>query len=170
MKGFYGRLLSINVENKSFMVEDISEQLLRKYLGGKGLGSYLLLNNVPAGIDPLGPENKLIFTAGSTADTIVPGSSRYGVYSKSPLTGLYAESYSGGKLAPALRRTGYDAIIIEDVAALPLYLEISDKQVVFHDAGHLWGMDTYSTEDAVQRLINRVPRRWLRKGGIVYSF
>lgn len=154
MKGFYGRLLSINVENKSFMVEEIPEQLLRKYLGGKGLGSYLLLNNVPPGADPLGPENKLIFTTGSTADTIVPGSSRYGVYSKSPLTGLYAESYSGGKLAPALRRTGYDAVIIEGAAALPLYLEISDKQVVFHDAGHLWGMETYDTEDAVLAEVN----------------
>ncbi|MFZ5632767.1 MAG: aldehyde ferredoxin oxidoreductase family protein [Bacillota bacterium] len=149
MKGFYGKLLRINLTEKSYAVEDIPEQILRDYLGGKGLGSYLLLNNVPAGADPLSPENRLIFTTGPAAGTIVPGSSRYGIYSKSPLTGLYAESYAGGKVAPALRRTGYDAIIMEGAAESPVYLEISDRQVLFRDAGHLWGMETYAAEDAV---------------------
>lgn len=149
MKGFYGKLLRINLADKSYAVEDIPEQVLKSFLGGKGLGSYLLLNNVPAGTDPLSPDNKLIFTTGSATGTTVPGSSRYGIYSKSPLTGLYAESYSGGKVAPAMRRTGYDAIIIEGAAESPVYIEISDTEVRFHDAGHLWGMDTYDTEDAV---------------------
>ncbi|WP_369689042.1 aldehyde ferredoxin oxidoreductase family protein [Carboxydothermus islandicus] len=118
-------------------------------IGGKGLGSYLLLNNVAPGIDPLSPDNKLIFTAGPAAGTGMLGSSRYGVFSKSPLTGLYAESYSGGKVAPAIRKTGYDAIILEGASSKPVYLEITDSTVKFHDATHLWGKDTYYTEDKV---------------------
>jgi aldehyde:ferredoxin oxidoreductase len=149
MKGFYGKLLRINLTDKSFSVENIGEEIFRKYLGGKGLGSYLLLNNVGLGVDPLSPENKLIFVAGSSTGTGMWGSARYGVYSKSPQTNLYAESYSGGKVAPAIRKTGYDAIILEGAASSPLYLEISDTQVVFHDATHLWGKDTYYTEDKV---------------------
>ncbi|GAV22269.1 aldehyde ferredoxin oxidoreductase [Carboxydothermus pertinax] len=149
MKGFYGKILRINLTDKSYRVEDISEEILKKYLGGKGLGSYLLLNNVAPGIDPLSPDNKLIFTAGPTAGTGMVGSSRYGVFSKSPLTGLYAESYSGGKVAPAIRKTGYDAIILEGASSEPVYLEITDSTVKFHDATHLWGKDTYYTEDKV---------------------
>jgi aldehyde:ferredoxin oxidoreductase len=149
MKGFYGKLLRINLTDKSFSIENIGEEIFRKYLGGKGLGSYLLLNNVGLGVDPLSPENKLIFVAGSSTGTGMWGSARYGVYSKSPQTNLYAESYSGGKVAPAIRKTGYDAIILEGAASSPLYLEISDTQVVFHDATHLWGKDTYYTEDKV---------------------
>ncbi|MFZ5649751.1 MAG: aldehyde ferredoxin oxidoreductase family protein [Bacillota bacterium] len=149
MKGFYGKLLRINLTDKSHVVENIPDQVLKSYLGGKGLGSYLLLNNVPAGTYPLGHDNKLIFTTGPGTDTILPGASRYGIYSKSPLTGMYAESYSGGRVAPAMRRTGYDAIIIEGVSAEPVYLVVSDEEVTFRDASHLWGMDTYSTEDSV---------------------
>ncbi|MCL6638867.1 MAG: hypothetical protein K6T80_04190, partial [Firmicutes bacterium] len=104
MNGFYGKLLRVNLTEKSYAVQDLPEQILKKYLGGKGLGSYLLLNEVAAGTDPLGPANKLIFTTGPATDTIVPGASRYGVFSKSPLTGLYAESYAGGKAASAMRR------------------------------------------------------------------
>ncbi|MCL6610650.1 MAG: aldehyde ferredoxin oxidoreductase family protein [Peptococcaceae bacterium] len=149
MKGFFGKLLRVDLSGRSFASEDIPAQILKRYLGGKGLGSYLLLNSVPAGAGPLSPENRIILTAGPAAGTIVPGSSRYGIYTKSPQTGLYAESYAGGKVAPAIRRTGYDAVIIEGTSASPVYLEISDSRVVFHDAGRLWGMDTYSTEDAV---------------------
>lgn len=149
MKGFFGKLLRIKLTDKSYAVEGIPESILRKYLGGKGLGSYLLINNVPTGVDPLSPDNKLIFTTGAATGTIVPGSSRYGLYAKSPQTGLYAESYAGGRVAPAIRGTGYDAIIIEGTSTSPVYLEISDKQVFFHDAGQIWGTETYAAEDAL---------------------
>lgn len=149
MHGFYSKLLRINLTDKSYTVENIEEEILRKYLGGKGLGSFLLLKNVKPGTDPLSPENKLIFTTGSATGTGMFGSSRYGVFSKSPLTGLYSESYSGGKVAPIMRKTGFDAIIVEGAAASPTYLEITDSKVEFHDASHLWGKDTYYTEDMV---------------------
>ncbi|AEG16481.1 Aldehyde ferredoxin oxidoreductase [Desulfofundulus kuznetsovii DSM 6115] len=149
MYGFYGRLLRLNLSDRSFAVEELPESVYRDYLGGKGLGTYLLLRDVEPGIDPLSPANKLIITAGPATGTLLPGSSRYGVFSKSPLTGLYAESYAGGRVAPAIRRTGYDAVIVEGASDAPVYVEISDRGVVFRDASHLWGKDTYATEDAV---------------------
>ncbi|MTI84718.1 MAG: aldehyde:ferredoxin oxidoreductase [Firmicutes bacterium] len=149
MFGFYGKLLRVNLSEEESLVEDISTEVLKTYLGGKGLGSYLLLKNVGANIEPLSPGNKLIFTTGNAAGTHMWGSSRYGVFTRSPLTGLYAESYSGGKVAPAIKGTGYDAIILEGQAKRHVYLEISDTGVRFHNASHLWGKDTYSTEDSV---------------------
>lgn len=149
MKGFYGRLLRINLTEQTHAAENIPEEVFWRYLGGKGLGSYLLLQEVPPGVDPLSAANKLIFVAGPGTGAGMWGSSRYGVYSKSPLTNLYAESYSGGKVAPFIHRTGYDAIILEGAAKTPVFLEISQDKVVFHPAIHLWGKDTYETEEQV---------------------
>lgn len=149
MKGFYGRLLRVNLTNGSFGTEELPDNLLARFLGGKGLGTFLLTENVKPGADPLGPDNCLIFTTGPVTGTIVPGSNRYGVFAKSPLTGLYGESYSGGAVGTAMRRTGYDAIVIEGKSAKPVYLEISDSSVTLHDAGKLWGRDCYAAEDAV---------------------
>ncbi|MEW5762925.1 MAG: aldehyde ferredoxin oxidoreductase family protein [Bacillota bacterium] len=155
MHGFYGRLLRVNLGEKTYSVESLPEDVYRAYLGGKGLGSYLLLREVAPGTDPLSPENKLIFTTGPATATELPGTSRYGVFGKSPLTGLYAESYAGGRVAPALRRTGYDAVIVEGAAGEPTYLEIGDGGVVFRAAAHLWGKDTYATEEAVLAEVGR---------------
>lgn len=149
MNGFYGKLLRVDLTAKKYTEEEIPGEVLMQYLGGKGLGSYLLLQNVEPGTDPLSAENKLIFTTGPATDTVMVGNSRYGVFSKSPLTGFYAESYSGGRVAPAMRRTGYDAIIFEGAAESPVFVEISDNGVTFHDAAFLWGQDTYAAEEAV---------------------
>jgi aldehyde:ferredoxin oxidoreductase len=157
MKAYYGKLLRINLKEKSIQVDTIPEVVFQKFLGGKGLGSYLLLENVAPGIDPLSGENKLIFATGFASGTKMIGSSRYGVYTKSPVTGLYSESYAGGKVTPQMHAAGYDAIILEEVSENPVYLEISDQGVKFHEAGHLWGKDTYETEDRVLQEIN-VPK------------
>ncbi len=149
MKGFFGKLLRVNLTDKTYHAENIPDEIFKRYLGGKGLGSYLLLNQVPPGLDPLSPHNKLIFTTGPITGTILPGSSRYGVFSKSPLTGLYAESYSGGKVPVAMRNTGYDAIIVEGCCETPVYLVINDHEVIFKDASHVWGTDTYTAEDTL---------------------
>ncbi len=149
MHGFFGKLLWIDLTQESYREETIPGEILERYLGGKGLGSYLLLQHLVPGTDPLGPENKLIFTPGPTSDSPMLGVSRYGVFSKSPQTGLYAESYSGGRVAPVMKRTGYDAIILAGKAKAPVYVEISDSGVTFRSAARLWGLDTYATEDAV---------------------
>jgi aldehyde:ferredoxin oxidoreductase len=155
LKGFYGKLLRINLTEQNYQVENIPEEVFKQYLGGKGLGTYLLLKYLSPGIHPLSPENILIFTTGFTTGTNVFGSSRYGVFTKSPATGLYSESYSGGHVAPAIHATGYDAIMLEGAAKEPVYLEISDEKVAFHNADHLWGQDTYQTEDIIKKEIGK---------------
>jgi len=155
MKGFFNQLLRINLSKQKFTVEPIPESILRTYLGGKGLGSYLLLKENPPHIDPFSPQNRLIFTLGPLADTPFYGSSRYAVFTKSPQTGIYSESYSGGKITLPLSRTGYDAIIIEGKSEYPIFLEISDKDVTFHSALSLWGKETYEAEEAILKKVDR---------------
>lgn len=135
------------------MVEPIPESILRTYLGGKGLGSYLLLKENPPRIDPFSPENRLIFTLGPLADTPFYGSSRYAVFTKSPQTGIYCESYSGGKITLSMSRAGYDAILIEGKSERPIFLEISDKDVIFHSASRLWGKETYEAEETILKKV-----------------
>lgn len=149
MKGFFNRLIRINVQSHTYAVEEIPEKALETYLGGKGLGTYLLIKNNPPGIDPLSSENRIIFATGCATDQKVHGSSRYGVYTKSPQTGIYSESYSGGKVATALSRTGYDAVMLEDASPKPVFLEVSSHGVTFHDGSTVWGKSTYEAEDYV---------------------
>jgi len=153
MKGFFNRLLRIDLSRRKTSVEKIPGEILQSYLGGKGLGSYLLLKENPPGIDPLSPENRLIFTAGPLADTPFYGSSRFAIFTKSPQTGIYSESYSGGKITIPLSRTGYDAIILKGRSSHPIFLEIGDGEVLFHDAAALWGEDTYEAERAILKRV-----------------
>ncbi len=153
MKGFFNQLLRVNLSKEKATVEPIPESILRSYLGGKGLGSFLLLKENQPRIDPLSPQNHLIFTLGPLADTPFFGSSRYAVFTKSPQTGIYSESYSGGRITRPFSRTGYDAVIIEGKSNHPIFLEISDKNVVFHDASDLWGKETYPSEDAILKTV-----------------
>ncbi|NWG02727.1 MAG: aldehyde ferredoxin oxidoreductase family protein [Syntrophaceae bacterium] len=155
MKGFFNQLLRIDLSKQKSTVEPIPESILRTYLGGKGLGTYLLLKENPPHIDPFSPQNRLIITLGPLADTPFYGSSRYAVFTKSPQTGIYSESYSGGKITLALSRTGYDAIIIEGKSKHPLFLEISDKEVTFHSASRLWGKETYESEEAILKKVGK---------------
>jgi aldehyde:ferredoxin oxidoreductase len=155
MEGFFNQLLRINLSHQKSTVEPIPESILRSYLGGKGLGSYLLLKENPPHIDPFSPENRLIITSGPLADTPFYGSSRYAVFTKSPQTGIYSESYSGGKITLCLSRTGYDAIIIEGKSKHPIFLEISDQGVTFHSASSLWGKETYEAEEAILKKVGR---------------
>lgn len=105
LKGFFNKILFIDLTLRSFKEESIPENVTRTFLGGKGLGSFLLRRYNPPGVDPLSPENCIIFTTGFATDTALLGSSRYGVYTKSPQTGIYSESYSGGKsLRPLVER------------------------------------------------------------------
>jgi len=155
MDGFFNSLLRINLSNRTFAKENVADEVLRQHLGGKGLGTYLLLREIKPGVDPLSSENKLMFTCGSATGTKMIGASRYGVYSKSPLTGIYAESYSGGWVAPQMKATGYDAFIFEGTSETPVYVEISDSKIVFHEATHLWGLDTFQAEDKILKEVGQ---------------
>ena len=99
MKGFFNRRLNVDVTNRTFSVSEIEDGLFERLLGGKGLGTHFLNKSNFRGVDPLSPENRFILAIGPVVDTPIHGCSRYGVYSKSPLTGFYAEAYSGGSAA-----------------------------------------------------------------------
>lgn len=152
MFGYYNRTLTVNLTDRSATIEPVTDEVLAECSGGKGLATRLLLERNKPGIDPLSPENNLIFATGSFCGGRMWGASRYGVYTKSPLTGFYAESYSGGKVPEAMDSAGFDAIILTGKADRPTALTITPEGVEFHDADDLWGSDSIVTEEmAVQR-------------------
>ena len=166
MHGFYNIALRIDVSQKSFEIEKIPDSVLKHTLGGKGLATHFLLKYNPAGVDPLGAENHLIFAIGPVAKTALWGSCRHGVYTKSPLTGCYAESYSGGTAAEHMAATGADAVMVHGVSPEPVWLEIGENSVHFHSAADLWGMDTYRTEDHLKAWL-KANRPEAQKAGVV---
>lgn len=153
MFGFYNMVLRVNITLKSFDIKIISDNILRETLGGKGLATYLLRTHNPAGVDPLSPDNHLIIASGPVAGTAIWGSCRHGIYTKSPQTGFYSESYSGGKAGDSIAATGFDAVMIHGASEEPVWLEVCEKTVHFHSASDLWGKDTFETEDAVKKWI-----------------
>jgi aldehyde:ferredoxin oxidoreductase len=142
-------LLRIDLTSGSSRAETLDRGLLRGSIGGKGIGSHLLLDEVGPDVDPLSPQNKIIFAIGPLTGTAMPGGNRYAAYFLSPLTGGYCESYSGGKLAPQFAATGYKVVILEGASETPVYLEISDSGVSIHPADDVWGLDTYAAEKAL---------------------
>ncbi|MFH1973936.1 MAG: aldehyde ferredoxin oxidoreductase family protein [Pseudomonadota bacterium] len=167
MYGFYGRILKIDLSSKKHVIESVDEQIYKKYLGGKGLASYLLYKLNPPGVDPLSPENCIIFATGPVTGSRTWGSSRYGVFTKSPQTGIYSESYAGGRVPEAIDSTGFDAIIITGKSPMPLILYVNPEGAGYHDAGSIWGMNTYEAEDAVKRLFKETGDKLLKSGPVV---
>jgi aldehyde:ferredoxin oxidoreductase len=147
MHGFYGRVLTIDATRRTFSIDPVADEVLEACLGGKGLATHLLLERNPAGVDPLSPENRLIFATGPLCGGSTWGASRYGVYTKSPLTGFYAESYSGGRVPEAIDGAGFDAVVVEGASDTPMAITVHPDGCEFHDAAPLWGMDVYQSED-----------------------
>lgn len=166
MYGFYGRILKINLTKKQYNIVPIEEKILLKYFGGKGFGSYLLYTLNPKGIDPLSPENCLIFATGPVTGSIIWGSSRYGVFTKSPQTNFYSESYSGGKTPEAMDSAGFDATVITGRSKEPCVLLVRPNGVDFHDASNIWGMNTFDTEDTVNKLFGAAEKK-TKSGSVV---
>ena len=167
MKGFYGRTLVVSLSEETSHVEPIPDEVLNNYLGGKGLASYLLYKLNPRGVDPLSPENCIIFATGPVSGSAIWGSCRYGVITKSPQTGFYTESYSGGKVPEAIDSTGFDAIVIQGQCAEPKVLSVRPEGVEFHEANDIWGMDTFQTEDTVLERFSRSDSDLKRPGAVV---
>jgi aldehyde:ferredoxin oxidoreductase len=167
MDGFYGRFLKINLTDNQFDVVTLNEEILLKYLGGKGLASYLLYSINPPGVDPLSPDNCLIFATGPITNSRIWGSSRYGVFTKSPQTGFFSESYAGGKVPEAVDSTGFDAIVIAGKSKRPTVVVIQPDGVKFNDASSIWGMDTYQTEDTVNQQFGSIGGGTTKSGAVV---
>ncbi len=149
MAGYMGKLLRVNLSNGQTSIEEIPQNLRKDFIGGRGLAVKYLYDEINPEIDALSSENKLIFATGPATGTTSPTGGRYMVVTKGALTGTVASSNSGGFFGPALKKAGFDMVIIEGKADNPVYLYITDKSVSIKDAGHLWGKTTHETTDTL---------------------
>lgn len=152
---YMGKLLRVNLTNGKVLEEKVRADWTEKYIGGPGLATRYLYQEVPKGADPLGPENLLIFMTGPLTGTAAASAGRYSVVAKSPLTGIWGHGNSGGNFGPALKRSGYDGIIFEGTAPNPVYLEIIDGKAELSDAQHLWGKSVSETESALNESLGK---------------
>jgi aldehyde:ferredoxin oxidoreductase len=166
MHGSHGRILHVDLSAPGFHIETPADEVLGAYLGGKGLASYLLFRDNPPGVDPLAPENRLIVAAGPAAGSAAWGSCRYGVFTKSPQTGFYSESYSGGRAPEALDAAGFDAVVIRGRSAAPTILVVEPEGASFHSAEGVWGLETYAAEDALRERFKPADTGW-KSGALV---
>ncbi|MEA3406709.1 MAG: aldehyde ferredoxin oxidoreductase family protein [Chloroflexota bacterium] len=148
--GHWGKALRVNLTTGDIKSETLDEKFLRRYLGGWGFIAYYLLKEVPAGIDPLGKENKLIFTTGPLAGQPLAGGGRHMVGAKSPLTGAFSGSEAGGFWGAEFKHSGWDTIIFEGASESPVYLWIKDDEVELRSADALWGKETYDVEQQIR--------------------
>jgi aldehyde:ferredoxin oxidoreductase len=148
--GYNGKILRVNLPNKEISTEELDDNFYRRYMGGRGFIGYYLLKELKPKIDPLGPDNKLIFATGVITGGRIGGSGRNSVGAKSPLTNGYGEAEAGGFWGPELKRTGYDGIIFEGKSEKPVYLWIGSEGPELRDASHLWGKTTLETESAIR--------------------
>jgi aldehyde:ferredoxin oxidoreductase len=137
--GYFGKQLRISLDTQETCVEEIDSAVLKKYLGGVGYGARVLYDEIKKGIDPLSPDNKIIFATSPLTANNIPGGGSIMLCFKSPLTQIWGESRCGGDFGPDIRRAGFDALIIEGRAPEPVFLVINDDDVALRPAGHMVG-------------------------------
>ena len=149
-KGYKGKVLTVDLSNGQFGTMPLTDEMVELYLGGRGLATRILYDELKPGIEPFSADNKVLFITGPAAGTLVPTSARFAMGVKSPLTGTLSVSYAGGHFAPELKYAGYDGILISGVSERPVYLFVDDDRVELRDAGHLWGKDYFATEESLK--------------------
>ena len=150
MYGWHGRILRVNLTSGTIHEETFSEEVAKKYFGGRGLAIKLLLEGMDPMADPLSPENLLVMATGPLTATPTPTGNRYMVVTKSPLTGALSNSNAGGVFPTMMKRSGYDLFVFEGRAEQPVYLYVDERQAELRDASHLWGLDTHQADDAIR--------------------
>jgi len=143
-------VLKVDLTRQKTRVSDLEPDLAAGFLGGRGFNSKRLYDEVGAGVDPLGPGNKLMFSTGPLVGTTFPTACRFNVSAKSPLTGILGDSNAGGHLAPELKFAGYDQVILAGRSSKPVYILINDGDVEFRDASHLLGKDVYEADEMIK--------------------
>lgn len=151
MNGYTGKILRVNLEKKTIVKEPLNQKAADDYVGARGLGTKYFCDEVDPKVDPLGPDNKLIFMTGPLTGTAASCSGRYEVVAKAPLTGTIGAANSGGHFGPELKYAGYDGIIFEGVSDTPVYLYINDDKVELRDASHLWGKTVFEATDELNK-------------------
>ena len=144
---FNGKFLRVDLTRGTTEVEDVPELTTRMYLGGSAMAAYILTRELKAGIDPIGPDNILVFTTCPANGSPLSGTNRFTCAAKSPLTGGYGESEAGGWWGPELKFAGFDGIIVTGQSPRPMYLWIADGKAELRDASHLWGKLSGEVQD-----------------------
>jgi len=145
-----GNLLTIDLTRQITGVRTLDPQLFRDFVGGASLAAKLLYESLTPDLDPLSPDNPLLFLTGPLTGSSGPAVGRYVVCAKSPLTHIWAESNCGGFFGPEIRFAGYDGILFTGRASSPVYVWINNETVELRDASHLWGGDTYETQTRIE--------------------
>jgi aldehyde:ferredoxin oxidoreductase len=154
-RAYCDRILRVNLTTGEIAVTPLPAEVMPLLLGGKGLGAWLLYTEQAAGVDPLGPDNHLIFHNGPLTGTTAPTAGRFGVTTRSPATGTYFDAYCGGYWGQVLKYAGYDALVVTGAAERPVMLVIDDDQVELRPADHLWGTSISAATDGVWEELGR---------------
>lgn len=149
--GYFGKQLRVSLDNKEILKENIDATILRKYLGGAGYAARILYDEIPKGIDPLSPENKLMFATSPLTANRIPGGGSIMLCFKSPLTNTWGESRCGGDFGPDLKKSGYDFLIIEGKSEEPVYLVINDDKVEFRSVTGLLGKTVSEKQKIIRK-------------------
>ncbi len=150
MKGYMNKMLVIDLSRKDYDVKKIPEGWFKDYIGGEGIGVRLLYDHLRRDQDPLDKEQPLIFATGPLTATSAPSSGRWNLVYYSPATGTVGVSNCGGRLAPQIKKAGYDMVMVQGRAERPTYISIVDDEVMFHDASVIWGKGVGETEDFIK--------------------
>lgn len=149
--GYNGKILHVNLSDAGWEIEEPSESWYRTYVGGSALAAYYILKHLKPGVDPLSPENVLVFACSAVTGAPLSGFSRYSVAAKSPLTGAFGRTEAGGYFGPELKFAGYDAVVIYGKSPKPVYLYVHDGEVDIRDADALWGKDNWETLEQIRK-------------------
>ncbi|RLF09764.1 MAG: aldehyde ferredoxin oxidoreductase [Thermoprotei archaeon] len=153
--GYHGRVLRVNLSNGSIDVEDLSEGLIKKFVGGKGLAAYYVSSLVDPTVDPLSPSNVIIVATGPLTGSAAPTfAAKVAFATKSPLTGIYLDSFVGGFFGARLKSAGFDAIVIYGQASEPCYLWVHEGKAELRPAKDLWGKLSKETEERIREEVN----------------
>lgn len=155
MAKYESTMLRVNLSTGDIKSSKIPNELTKKYIGGRGLSAKILYDELDPTIEPLSPENILIFAAGPLTGTAAPTGGRYEVSCKSPLTGTMTGANSGGQWGAYLRRSGFEVIIFEGKAEKPMYLKLTDGEFELESAEKLWGLDTHKTTDMLEKELGK---------------
>lgn len=157
--GYMGKILRVNLTRERILEEPLPEDVAKKYVGGATLAAKILFDELKPGVDPLGPENKLVIAPGVISGIPFSGNSRYAVCAKTPLSYAWGESLSGGYIAWKMKQAGFDAIVIEGAAKTPVWLYVNQGKAELRDASKYWGQSTADTEEGIKKGLGDTDRR-----------
>jgi aldehyde:ferredoxin oxidoreductase len=149
--GYAGKILRIDLTKNEVKIQPTEKSLIAEFLGGRGFNSKRLYDEIPKGVDPFSPQNKLMFATGPLVGTAFPLGARFNVSAKSPLTGILGDSNAGGHFSAEMKSAGYDQMIIEGKSRKPVYILIQDQEIQMRDAKHLVGKDVYETTETIRK-------------------